>query len=81
TPAPGLPTEVDDGILSIGADVHNGLVPVPFTAQGPTRLRLELFNAEPLEVSGTGVVIELATDGEYVEDLPDEWAPGDNATA
>jgi len=75
---PSLPVGIAGGTLTVGGKVHSNLVPLPFQADGETRLRLLLVNSPALEVEGAGIVIEATGDGRQVEDLPQEWAPSVN---
>lgn len=75
SPVPTLPADVSDGTLTVGALAHSNLVPLPFRAQGHVNLHLLLGNSDALEVTGTGVSLDVTGDGAFVEDLPREWAP------
>ena len=67
--------EVSGGWFEVGAQLHQNLIPVPFEETAPIRGRLELVNAQPVELSGEGIVVRLVGEPEYVEDLPPKWAP------
>ena len=81
TPYPDGPAEVVDGSIVVGRDRHQGMTPIPFAALGETTVRLDLGNAQSVEVRGSGVVIEMSADGTWVEDLPAEWAPVNDGAA
>jgi len=57
--------------------VHSNLIPLPFEANGETRLRLLLVDSQSIDIQGTGVTIDVIGHGQPVEDLPPEWAPGE----
>jgi hypothetical protein len=67
--------EVSDGWFEIGAQLHQSLIPVPLEAAAPVRGQVELISAQPVELSGRGIVVRLMGEAEFVEDLPPEWAP------
>jgi hypothetical protein len=75
---PTLPAEISDGMVAVGGTSHSNLVPLPYRAEGETRLRLLFVDSQWLEIKGTGVVIDAIGRGRPVEDLPPEWAPGES---
>ena len=79
-PRPGAATyEVSGGWLQVGPQRYENLIPVPLADHTEVRVRLELVNAEAVEVEGRGVAIRLVGEPEVVEDLPPEWAPSRDA--
>ena len=74
---PTLPAEISEGTLTVGGAVHSNLIPLPFEANGETRLRLLLVDSQSIDIQGTGVTIDVIGRGQPVEDLPPEWAPGE----
>jgi len=74
---PTLPAEISEGTLTVGGAVHSNLIPLPFEANGETRLRLLLVDSQSIDIQGTGVTIDVIGHGQPVEDLPPEWAPGE----
>jgi hypothetical protein len=78
TSTPALPADISEGTLTVAGVAHANLVPLPYEAQGDIRLRLLLVDSESLEIQGTGVAIDVIGRGQPVEDLPPEWAPGEN---
>ncbi len=71
--------QIADGWLQVDDTRFDNLIPAPLTAPGAVRGRLELVNAPPLEFAGAGVRVRLTGDAEFVEGLPPEWAPADDA--
>ena len=71
--------KVSGGWLEAGTQRYENMIPVPLEYHGQVRLRLELTNAESVEVDGEGLSIRLAGEPEILEDLPPEWAPGGDA--
>src|SRR5262245_33890342 len=77
---PGADTfEISDGWFEIGGVLHENLIPVPLEQSAAVRGRLDLVNADSIEVQGEGLTARLVGEPEYVEDLPPEWAPGKGA--
>lgn len=74
---PALPAEISEGTLTVAGAVHSNLVPLPYQADGETRLHLLLVDSQSLEIQGTGVIIDVIGRGQPVEDLPPEWGPGE----
>lgn len=72
-------SEVSGGWFEVGGDLHQNIIPVPFQRTAPVRGWLELVNAEPVNLSGEGMVVRLTGEPEYVEDLPLAWAPTEDA--
>jgi hypothetical protein len=79
SPPPKGNFDVSDGWLKVGAQLHENLIPIPIDERVPVQLRLELVNAEPMEVSGIGVTLRLVGEPQRIEDLPSEWAPEDDS--
>jgi hypothetical protein len=75
SPVPTLPADVSEGSLTMGDVMYSNLVPLPFHAQGQVRLHLLLVNSASLQVVGAAISVDATGDGEFVEDLPREWAP------
>jgi hypothetical protein len=73
--APKGSFDVSDGWLKVGAQLHENLIPVPIDERAPVRLRLELVNAKPVEISGKGITLRLVGQPKRIEELPPEWAP------
>jgi hypothetical protein len=71
--------EISDGWFEIAGRLHENVVPVPLEQGGVVRGRLELVNADPIELMGEGVTAHLVGEPVYVEDLPHEWAPDEGA--
>jgi len=71
--------EVSGGWLQVGTQRYENLIPVPLAVDTEVRGRLELMNAEAIEVKGKGVAIRLVGQPEFIEDLPPEWAPSGDA--
>ena len=59
--------------MRVGDTVHDNLIPLPFTAAGPTLLRLEGHRS--LGIEGNALFVEVNGGPEYVEELPDSWRP------
>jgi hypothetical protein len=72
---PLLPTEIADGWIRIGEEPYDNLVPVPLSRVGAIKVHLELVNAEPIDLSGSAIVVDLAGAFEDIEELPADWAP------
>jgi hypothetical protein len=72
---PLLPTEIADGCIRIGEESYDNLVPVPLSRVGAINVHLEPVNAEPIDLSGSAIVVELAGAFEDIEELPADWAP------
>src|SRR6266566_8139945 len=71
SPAPGAGTfEISDGWFEIGRRRHENLIPVPLEQNGVVRGRLELVNADPIDLLGEGMTAHLVGEPAYVEDLP-----------
>ena len=69
--------DIDSGELIVGTVVHSNLVPLPTRSSEAAQLRLEFMDATILELRGTGIEVEAAGPGRYVEDLPlDLWPLG-----
>jgi hypothetical protein len=72
---PGAGTfEISDGWFEVGGRRHENLIPVPLEQSAVVRGRLDLVNADPIDLTA-----RLVGESEYVEDLPLEWAPGGGA--
>ena len=71
--------EVSGGWLECGARRYQNMIPVPFEHWGPVRGRLELMNAEAVDVQGDGMSVRLVGEPEFLEALPPEWAPSEDA--
>jgi hypothetical protein len=67
--------EIADGWIRVGDDLYDNLLPVPFTRVGAVTGRIELVNAEPIELWGTAIGVELIGPSKDIEELPAEWAP------
>jgi len=76
-PSAGLPIDVADGRLRVGAITHDNLVPLPFTAVDSISLWVQLANAATVEVAGAAVSVEPFGEARFVENLPDDLRPGD----
>jgi hypothetical protein len=70
-----LPLDLDGGEVRSGQLWHNNLVPLPFSSEEATNLLLEGVTGGMLEFAGRSVAIESIGDAEYVEDLPEDFAP------
>lgn len=79
TIAPETPVGISDGVLSTGAVRHDNLIELPLNSTEAIHLRLELTNAELLEIVGSGLLVETAGEACYVEDLPADLRPKDLA--
>lgn len=71
---------VSDGWFEVGSLVHENMIPVPLEERGSVRGRLDLVDAEPVELRGEGLVVRLVGAPQFVEDLPPEWAPSGGTT-
>jgi microsomal dipeptidase-like Zn-dependent dipeptidase len=56
---PGLPCDVMDGELVIGAERHDNEIPVPLAVTAHTELRLVFDSIHTVRVTGRGVRLEL----------------------
>jgi hypothetical protein len=74
-----LPVGLGSGSVRASETTHDNVVPLPFTRPGPATLRLDLVTREVLEIKGRDIVIESTGDAIYVEDLPDDFRPADDA--
>ena len=72
---PLLPTQIADGWIRIEEKSYDNLIPVPLFRAGAIKVHFELVNAEPIDFSGTTIVVELAGEFEDIEELPTDWAP------
>jgi hypothetical protein len=73
---PLLLTEIADGWIRIGEEYHDNLIPVPLArAAAAIQVHLDLVNAEPIDLTGAAIVVELAGAFRDVEELPADWAP------
>jgi hypothetical protein len=70
-----LPTDIADGWIRIGEEYYANLVPVPLSRVGAVDVHLELTNAEPINLFGSAITVELAGAFEDTEELPADWAP------
>lgn len=71
--------ELTGGSLKVGDREYGNLIPAPFDADAPIHCRLDIMNAEPLVVNGQSVRVRLVGEPRFVEELPNEWAPGPRA--
>jgi hypothetical protein len=78
-PPPAGLFQIADGWLEVLGERFDNLLPTPLTARAAVRGRLEFANAPPLVFAGAGVRVRLTGDAEFVEALPTEWAPADDA--
>jgi hypothetical protein len=75
SPPPNGSVEVSGGWFKVGTQLYKNLIPVPIHEGAPVRGRLELVNAEPVELSGINITFRLVGESRYIEPLPSEWAP------
>ena len=71
--------EVDiyNGCLVVNGEVHDDLIPLPFSAKGPVTLWFEGRYTDRLEFAGRDVWIESMGEPRFVEDLPAHMRPLD----
>lgn len=70
-----VPVEIADGTIRAGDAVHDNLVPVPFSHNGPVSVTMEFETGAEVQIQGQGIGVTAIGDGRFVEDLPSEWAP------
>ena len=58
---------ITDGMVAVGDEVFDNMVPMVFSADGDARL---VFSGGVLEVVGVGVRVEVTGEATFVEDLP-----------
>ena len=72
---PELPVDLGGGAVRAGQILHENLVPLPFSSHEATSLRLQPVTGGTLEFRGRSIAIESIGGAEYVENLPDDFAP------
>jgi hypothetical protein len=72
-------TEIADGWLRVGEEFYDNLLPVPLSRVGAVSGNLLLANADPVDLFGTAIVVQLVGPPEDVEELPADWAPAPGA--
>jgi hypothetical protein len=68
-------TEIADGWILVDEELYDNLLPAPLSRVGVVSGRLLLANAEPVDLFGTAIVVELMGPFEDIEELPADWAP------
>jgi hypothetical protein len=68
-------TEIADGWIRVGEEFYDNLLPTPLSRVGAVSGRLLLANAEPVDLFGTAIIVELVGPPEDIEELPADWAP------
>ena len=69
TPIPEMPCTLDDGRLSVGADLVNN-IPIPFALKSALQFEAYTLHGQRIVIRGTGVLIEAAGEAKYVEEFP-----------
>ncbi len=70
-----LPVDLNGGSVRAGRMLHKDLVALPFSSDEATDVHLEPVTGGTLAFRGRSVAIESIGEAEYVESLPDDFAP------
>ena len=73
----GKPIEISSGWFRVGSELFDGLLPAPFAASAEVTAMLELVDGTRVNLTGSGIEINLVGVGKFIEELPVEWAPSD----
>lgn len=65
-----FPVTVDDGFMRTQLGPYHNLLNIPFAADGPVELELELMSGEVLTIKGNGVEHEFKGEPVFVEEYP-----------
>jgi hypothetical protein len=77
---PGLPPDrrtISDGWFRVASETYDNMIPVPIAKIGTVAAHLILVNAEPVDITGAALSVELTGAPRDIEDLPSAWAPKD----
>ena len=75
-----IPCQLSGGALSVQGRALENLIPLDKTILGPFQLLLQCGGAEPSRIAGKGIEFTMAGNAQFVEALPQEFAPDVRAT-
>jgi hypothetical protein len=64
------PLEIADGSIVTTSGAYANVIPVPFRAEGATRLELHGSRGEAVTIEAEGIAVELVGDATFVEAFP-----------
>lgn len=68
----GTPVGLSGGKVDLGDEVHDNLIPLPMTHDGPVRIELETAKGEIVVLAGNGLRVVLVGSAVRVDDFPGE---------
>jgi len=68
----GTPVGLIGGKVDLGDQVHDNLIPLPLSHEGPVRIELESAKGEVVILEGNGLRVVLLGSAVHIEEFPGE---------